>query len=400
MADYTAYDECLSAYSTELGTNSVGGSARSQPVRLHRHRRGPRGGHDLLRVLAPPVVLVRSLRRGPEVRRDRHHRGRDDDARADAATSISRRAGAPPPRRAGGGRRGPRSALAVGSVRLNAHERAELRAKHKSSSPASGRPRPVATWRRVHDEAATLRQSPGESCLLRPPTAPACRTKADKFCVSTEESRCIAAARENCSRRPIREGYPRQREGTRARPRARISPRDAAPRGDYLPRLAIAELRPLGLARRRAAQRSGSTRRAPRPSRARTCRCARSARDACPRRCGASPHPALRDMTTTRGKRALHRKIPVRPLSAVPSWTFPLCAKRGHIAKDSTPDQDSSQQYKHTTTQPVSLNFDRGDYLPDKLSCPSFFLAGALAKDATARRRLAPCTRPPEPRLG
>ena len=29
MADYTAYDECLSAYSTELGTNSVGGGSGS-----------------------------------------------------------------------------------------------------------------------------------------------------------------------------------------------------------------------------------------------------------------------------------------------------------------------------------------------------------------------------------
>ena len=240
-----------------------------------------------------------------------------------------------------------------------------------------------------------------ESCLLRPPTAPACRTKADKFCVSTEESRCIAAARENCSRRPIREGYPRQREGTRARPRARISPRDAAPRGDYLPRLAIAELSaswacPPG-APPSARVRRG---RAPRPSRARTCRCARSARDACPRRCGASPHPPCETSPQPR-EVCLHRKIPFVAVIGRAFLDLSRCVRPWfHIAKDSTPDQDSSQQYKHTTTQPESLNFDRGDYLPDKLSCPSFFLAGALAKDATARRRLAPCTRPPEPRLG
>ena len=240
-----------------------------------------------------------------------------------------------------------------------------------------------------------------ESCLLRPPTAPACRTKADKFCVSTEESRCIAAARENCSRRPIREGYPRQREGTRARPRARISPRDAAPRGDYLPRLAIAELSaswacPPG-APPSARVRRG---RAPRPSRARTCRCARSARDACPRRCGASPHPPCETSPQQEGKRALHRKIPV---VAVMAMTFldlsRLCETMVSYSKRQHARSGQLTAIQTHDNSACISEFRPGGLSPGQTQLSVFFFL-ELAKDATARRRLAPCTRPPEPRPG
>ena len=213
-------------------------------------------------------------------------------------------------------------------------------AKHKSSSPASGRPRPVATWRRVHDEAATLRQSPTGVVPFATADRAGLQNKGRQILRFDGREPMFRRKRADISPPPARivlaDRFERDipdREKVRALGHARASARAMLLLGGIISRDSPSpSFRPLGLARRARRPALGFDEAALLDLRAPVLAVALVVL-ATLVRAGAAPlHTRLaRHDHNKRESVPSTGKFPMRPLSAVPSWTFPAVCDHGFI---------------------------------------------------------------------